>query len=34
MTKPDWDAKRWNPWESEEDQEQNLVIDSEMDQTP
>lgn len=31
MTKPDWDPKRWNPWESEES-EDVVVIDCDMDQ--
>ena len=25
MTKPDWDTKWWNPWESEESQEEDVV---------
>lgn len=25
MTKPGWEARRWNPWESEESKEENVV---------
>ena len=32
MTKPDWDAKRWNPSGREEDKEEDVVvIDSKTD---
>ena len=32
MTKPDGDAKRWDPWESEESEEEEAVVtDSETD---
>ena len=35
VTKPDWDTQRWNPWEGEEsDEEDVVVIDSEMDKVP
>lgn len=35
VTKAAWDAKRWNPQESEEDKEEDVVvIDSETEQTP
>lgn len=33
VTKPDWDAKRWNPWESEESEEEDVVIESKTDKT-
>lgn len=33
VTKPDWDTKRWNPWESEENKEED-VMDSETDAKP
>ena len=35
MTKPDWDTKRWNTWESEENEEDDfMVISSEMNEKP
>ena len=35
MTTPVWDAKRRNPWESEEGKEEDVVvIDRETDETP
>lgn len=27
MTKPDWDAVRWNPWESENKREAAMLAD-------
>ena len=32
VTKTDWNVKRWNPWESEEKEEKDVVIDSETDE--
>lgn len=32
VTKPDWDAERGDPWESEESEEEDVVIDSEVDE--
>ena len=26
MTQPDWDARRWNSWESEENKEEDAVL--------
>ena len=26
VTKPDWDTKRWNPWESEEKEEEDVMV--------
>ena len=34
VIKPGWDTKRWTPWESEEREEEDVVIDSEMDGAP
>lgn len=35
VIKPDWDTKRWNPWESEEINKEDVVVtDSEMDGHP
>ena len=32
VTKPNWDTKKWTPWESEESEEEDVVvIDSETD---
>lgn len=33
VTKPDWDAKRWNPWESKESKEEDVVIENKTDKT-
>lgn len=32
MTKIDWNVKRWNPWESVEKEEEDVVIDTETDE--
>ena len=32
VTKIDWNVKRWNPWESVEKEEEDIVIDSETDE--
>ena len=32
VRKTDWNVKRWNPWESEEKEEKDVVIDSETDE--
>ena len=35
VKKADWETKRWNPWESEESEEEDVaVIDSETDEPP
>ena len=35
LKKPDWDAKRRNPWESEESEEEEVtMIDSEREKIP
>lgn len=34
VTKPDWVAKRWNLRESEESEEEDVVMDSEADEMP
>ena len=34
VTKPDWDAKRWDPWDSEESKNEDVVvIDNETEAT-
>ena len=32
VTKIDWNVKRWNPWESVEKEEEDVVIDTETDE--
>lgn len=34
VTKPDWGALTWNPWENNENEQEVVVIDSEVDGMP